>query len=296
MLGLMASALGAPEDDFARLWVETYTDRATGVFPNLEANVAHICRALGVSADGGRIAEALDMRLSLTRRTLAPRDDAVETLTRLRAVGHKTGLISDCSEEVPRLWRETAFATLVDEPVFSCVAGVKKPDPRIYRLACERLEVEPESFDCALMSLMMHHLEDHGAAFREVFAALRPGGALLIRQGTLAQILRDPVHRFFPEAVAIDRRRTPFRSEVEWWLQEAGFDPVEAEEFKQTSYPSNERFLKEMRLRVCSVLRLMSDEAFEAGLRRLTRYARTHPEDSSLRQDLFTLFTARRPG
>lgn len=159
----------------------------------------------------------------------------------------------------------------------------------------ERLEVDPESFDCALMSLMMHHLEDHQAAFRRVFAALRPGGALLIRQGTLVQILRDAVHRFFPEAVAIDRRRTPFRSEVEWWLQEAGFDPVEAEEFKQTSYPSNERFLKEMRLRVCSVLRLMPDEAFEAGLRRLTRHVRIHPEDSSLRQDLFTLFTARKP-
>lgn len=25
----------------------------------------------------------------------------------------------------------------------------------------ERLEVESESFDCALMSLMMHHLDDH---------------------------------------------------------------------------------------------------------------------------------------
>jgi putative hydrolase of the HAD superfamily len=33
-----------------------------------------------------------------------------------------------------------------DTVVFSCVAGVKKPDPRIYQLALERLKVKPQ--DC----------------------------------------------------------------------------------------------------------------------------------------------------
>ena len=64
---------------------------------------------------------------------------------------------------------------------------------------------------------------------------------------------------------------------------------------KQTSYPSNERMLAELRLRVCSVLRVISDEAFEAGLRRVEDYVQENPEDESLRQDLFTLFSARRP-
>src|SRR5438034_6894088 len=40
----------------------------------------------------------------------------------------------------------------------------------------EHLEVEPESFDCALMVLMLHHVHDQLAAFRGVFRALRPGG------------------------------------------------------------------------------------------------------------------------
>ena len=68
------------------------------------------------------------------------------------------------------------------------------------------------------------------------------------------------------------------------------------EEVKQTSYPSNERLLKELRLRVCSVLRLISDEALQEGLRRAEDYIRHNPDDVSLRQDLFTLFSARRPG
>ena len=31
-----------------------------------------------------------------------------------------------------------------DATVFSCSVGMRKPDPRIYRLACEELGVEPE--------------------------------------------------------------------------------------------------------------------------------------------------------
>jgi len=167
----MAGALGAPGDDFARLWVEMYDDRVTGVFPTLEANIEHICRLLEVNVDAARIGDALRIRLDLTRRTLVPRDGAVETLARLKAAGRKTGLITDCSEAVPRLWHETPFAPLVDAPVFSCTVGLKKPDPRIYRLACEQLAVAPQK--CL-------YLGDGGS--RELTGALEVGmHAVLIR-------------------------------------------------------------------------------------------------------------------
>ncbi len=35
---------------------------------------------------------------------------------------------------------------MFDVTVFSCVAGIKKPDPRIYHIATERLGVDPQ--DC----------------------------------------------------------------------------------------------------------------------------------------------------
>ena len=155
--------------------------------------------------------------------------------------------------------------------------------------------VERESFDCAFMSLMMHHVYDHLTTFRGVYRILRFGGVFLIRQGTLEQILNDAAHRFFPETVSIDLARTPLRCQIEGWLRRAGFEEVRAELVRQTSYPSNERLLTELRLRVCSALRMISDEAFELGLRRAEEYMREHPEDESLRQDLFTLFSARRP-
>ena len=78
------------------------------------------------------------------RLVMTPRPDAVEVLSRLRESGHKTGLISDCSHEVPVVWPETALAPLIDVAVFSCSVGMRKPDPAIYRLAAERLRVRPE--------------------------------------------------------------------------------------------------------------------------------------------------------
>ncbi len=69
----------------------------------------------------------------------------METLTLLKAASYKIGLISNCSAEVPLLWQDTPFASLVDFHIFSCKVGLRKPDPRIYRLACELLAVEPHS-------------------------------------------------------------------------------------------------------------------------------------------------------
>lgn len=142
VLGQVAEVLMAPRQDFARLWRETFDDRVRGAFPTTEAGLAHICRLLGIDADDARIAAAAQLRFDYVRRSLAPRSDAVETLRELRAMGHKVGLISDCSPEIPQVWKETALVPLIEAPVFSCAVGLKKPDPRIYHLACERLAVD----------------------------------------------------------------------------------------------------------------------------------------------------------
>ncbi|MDH4179588.1 MAG: HAD family hydrolase, partial [Armatimonadota bacterium] len=126
------------------LWRETVQERMTGKFRSMEGTVASICERLGVEADESAIAAAADVRLDLTRRALRPREGAVETLEELRRTGCKVGLITDCTHEVPALWDESAFGPLVHAAIFSCVVGVKKPHPRIYEIACERLSVKPE--------------------------------------------------------------------------------------------------------------------------------------------------------
>ncbi|UCH34594.1 MAG: class I SAM-dependent methyltransferase [Armatimonadota bacterium] len=154
--------------------------------------------------------------------------------------------------------------------------------------------VAQASFDCALMSLMLHHLDEPVVAFRAVFAALRPGGILLVRQGTLDDIIDDPAHRFFPEAVTIDRKRTPLRIEVEAWLADAGFSEVTSDTARMRTHDSPWDWLLEVEPKVCSVFRLMSDAAHARGLARLREHIEAHPDDRWLVEESMTLFRARK--
>ncbi len=131
-----AQRLGLAETRFVELWQETYHLRQTGP-------IRDVLRALG--ADEAAVDELLELREAFMRDVLVPRPGAVETLRELRQRGYRLGLLSVCSEEVPALWEETAFAGLFDATVFSCSVGLAKPDPRIYRLTAKQLGVEPEA-------------------------------------------------------------------------------------------------------------------------------------------------------
>jgi HAD superfamily hydrolase (TIGR01509 family) len=95
---------------------------------------------LGVHADAA--AHALELRTEMTRRSLVPIDGALPLLEELRERGLKLGLISNCSSEVGELWEDSPFAGRFDAVILSADVGISKPDPRIFRLALERLGVE----------------------------------------------------------------------------------------------------------------------------------------------------------
>ena len=131
----VAERLGRDPDEFAALWVEGRAVRESGTLRNY---------LLGIGVAEDLVDELVDWRRDSTRALLSPRPGAVETLEALHARGHRLGLITVCSEDVPDVWSETVFANVFDATVFSCSVGLRKPDPRIYRIACEELSVEPE--------------------------------------------------------------------------------------------------------------------------------------------------------
>jgi putative hydrolase of the HAD superfamily len=143
-LEAMAQAVGIEPDVFRRLWIkDTALERFTGKLPTIAANVRRICDLAGSTVTDKQVKEAVNLRHEFTRGVLDPRPDAVGTLLELKTASLCRGLISDCTPEVPDLWSSTPFAPLIDVPIFSCAVGLKKPDPRIYHLACERLRVKP---------------------------------------------------------------------------------------------------------------------------------------------------------
>jgi len=145
ILSEMASLLALPEDSFYDLWTGSFNQRALGVFKTIEESFKFISNQLNKPVNVERIEQAVQIRLNYSKRTLVPRNDAIATLTQLKSLGFKIGLISDCTYEIPLIWDKTSFSQHFDSVIFSCNVGIKKPDPKIYHLACRDLKVKPKN-------------------------------------------------------------------------------------------------------------------------------------------------------
>ena len=129
----VAERLGLTPEEFDTRWYgELAHLRETGP-------IADVLARFDLSPDAAE--DVLALRGDVTRRGLVPVPGAAETIAELRDRGLRTGLITVCSEDVPRIWPETLFHGLFDAEVFSSSVGLRKPDPRIYALALDELEV-----------------------------------------------------------------------------------------------------------------------------------------------------------
>ncbi len=133
----LAAHFGLDPDDFREVWLRGRREREIGP---IEPHFRSLAEEIGFAGD---VMPVIKARRDWTLESLVPRPDAVATLEELRRRGHRLGMISACSQDVPDVWEETPFAGLFDSAVFSCSVGVSKPDRRIYELACEELQVEP---------------------------------------------------------------------------------------------------------------------------------------------------------
>ena len=144
-LSQMASVLSLPFDDFRQVWFATSTgEQNLGVSRSCEGDVENACRELGMMPEDKQVQLAVQYRLDYIRNVMTPQPSAIELLSRLKEEGYKTGLLSNCSHEIPTVWPETPLAPLIDVAISSCSVGMRKPNPRIYQITAERLEVRPE--------------------------------------------------------------------------------------------------------------------------------------------------------
>lgn len=179
----MAAVLGVPATDFIEAWRHDFVERMMGCFGDEEGNIRHACEITGIQADDDAVTAAYRIRgCAFAASSFTPVNGAVETLAELRRRGLSLGLISDCSADTPALWQKTPLAEHIDVAIFSCKVGMKKPDPRIYLLACERLGVEPT--DCLYVG---------DGSSDELAGAQRVGmDAILIRDGTGTEPMMAP--------------------------------------------------------------------------------------------------------
>lgn len=142
----MAGVLNVDADAFTQLWFDSFSERHSGCFPDLEADIEYVSQRLGVRPEEEQLRKAAQINLDYVATHIIARQGAVELLTWLRDNGYKTGLVSNWSDEVPTVWSDTPLSDYFDVSVFSCRVGIMKPDPRIYHMACDQLSLKPE--DC----------------------------------------------------------------------------------------------------------------------------------------------------
>ena len=67
----------------------------------------------------------------------------VHRVRRLKADGYRTAILTNNIREWGPVWKATIPLELFDVVVDSCEVGLRKPDPAIFELTCERLGVAP---------------------------------------------------------------------------------------------------------------------------------------------------------
>jgi putative hydrolase of the HAD superfamily len=142
-LDVSAAAMEADPEAFRRAWQATSVERQTGRLGDIEETLRTIAARAGAWPTDAQVAEALEARAGLYRKWFVARPGAQDVLAGLRDRGVPTALVSMCAADTPAMWRASPMAGMVDVEVFSCEVRLRKPDPEIYHLACDRLGMEP---------------------------------------------------------------------------------------------------------------------------------------------------------
>ncbi|MGH3655081.1 MAG: HAD family hydrolase [Micromonosporaceae bacterium] len=140
---LVAAALDTPLDEYLSVLLNTYVERAKGSRGTMEETMRWVARHSGTDPSDLDLKRACTLRRTAERRHLRFRSDAARVLATLHSAGIRTGVVSDCTHEVPTLWPSLGLSRYVDAAVFSVEVGTCKPDPQIYLAACRQLGVRP---------------------------------------------------------------------------------------------------------------------------------------------------------
>jgi putative hydrolase of the HAD superfamily len=140
----IARTLGCDPEVIRHVLDRTFHSRARGTFGSAEATLRWVTEQAGGRPGRSQLAAAVPARIDAVRADTSLRADAVSALRALKLRGLGTGLISDCTHELPAFLPGLPVAPLLDTTVLSVELGICKPEPEIYLTACERLGVTPE--------------------------------------------------------------------------------------------------------------------------------------------------------
>jgi ubiquinone/menaquinone biosynthesis C-methylase UbiE len=127
--------------------------------------------------------------------------------------------------------------------------------------------------DVALLSNVIHHVDDRHACAAELHRVVRPGGLVLLRGTLLDSVPGVPFFEFFPTALAIDLQRMPSVAALVAVFASHGLEKVHSEVVEQQSAVDLQDYYDRVKHRAVSTLELIDDADFEQGIERMREAA-----------------------
>jgi len=177
-------------------------------------------------------------------------------------------------ERLPAPWTLTALESSLD-----MAAAARQWLSRFgarFSVRESRLEDLPDelnpSFDVAWLSEVAHLLGNAAQWTARLGSLMKPGGRILIRTSTHAQLKEREWYQFFPSALPVDLARHPDREALNKALSLAGFNHIVTTTIDESRPIEKDFFYSMMQNKAFSTLHDIEPNAFEEGLRLL----RTH--------------------
>jgi ubiquinone/menaquinone biosynthesis C-methylase UbiE len=160
----------------------------------------------------------------------------------------------------------------------------------LVRGRAEAVPLAPRCAELVFMSMSYHHVVDKAAALESVRRTLRPGGAFCVRTCSREALESYLYQRFFPEARAFDEQRFPTRGGLVNDVTRGRFSLLRMETVRQRITDDLRAYRANTATRAHSDLQALTDEQFEAGLKRFDAWLATQREDRPVFEevDLFT--------
>ncbi len=171
---------GLPTGSVRRVIARSSQDGAWAALERGELTMPAFCAALDAEGAAEGVAIESAEIMVLIGQGFGARPEMLAAITRIREHGLLTAALTNNwsggsgNGSPPALRALTVFDVIVE----SAVEGMRKPDPRIYELTCERLGVEPTA---------AVFLDDIGANLKPA----RAMGMTTIKVDDAAQALRD---------------------------------------------------------------------------------------------------------
>jgi ubiquinone/menaquinone biosynthesis C-methylase UbiE len=146
-------------------------------------------------------------------------------------------------------------------------AGAQGPGIIWKCAAAENTGLTGVQFDFIFSVDAIHHFQDRTRAFSEIDRLISDKGTVCIATDS-EEIIRNrkPLSTYWPETIEIELARYPRIDTLNVELRRAGLHNLRHEEVSTTGWL---RDLPPYRAKVFSTLRLLSEDAYERGLRRL---------------------------